>query len=366
MRCSNDEDYVPLPQPEKRTKKSLPKPQPPPDYWVPMELPDGIPHKGRLNIPEHLDRRNARDLFGVFFDEIVMNKLTRFTNRNYKLNGLAKDRQEGRPEMKPVRRAEMAGFIGILIYAGTEAIKDMYSLWNTDEASPIHMLVQRAMSRRRWKKINKWFCLYAKGMHEKPGDKSPHQKVDAFSRYLQKKFMAYWIPGRNLAIDEAIVRFQGRASETVNIPTKPDPIGFKVWLLGDNGYIMSWRFHTRGGRKHQGPQFHRRKHVRRGWNKTQAVVLDLVEDLPNCGKGYVIWLDNLFVSSRLLSYLRWLGIGCAGTCRTTKTKREKQHEKDVGITEADEVSLVCFSCFLAFQACIITSFVARQPCRKEQ
>ncbi|KAF2188002.1 hypothetical protein K469DRAFT_770021, partial [Zopfia rhizophila CBS 207.26] len=35
--------------------------------------------------------------------------------------------------------------------------------------------------------------------------------------------------------------------------------------------------------------------------------------MPNQGQGHVVWLDNLFTSSKLLSTLRDLGIGAAGT-----------------------------------------------------
>jgi hypothetical protein len=38
-------------------------------------------------------------------------------------------------------------------------------------------------------------------------------------------------------------------------------------------------------------------------------------------------IDNLFTSARLLKRLRDLGIGGAGTVRTTKTKREEKETK---------------------------------------
>ena len=46
--------------------------------------------------------------------------------------------------------------------------------------------------------------------------------------------------------------------------------------------------------------------------------------MPNRGRGHCIWLDNLFTSKRLLSQLRKAGIGCAGTCRTTKCKTQNE------------------------------------------
>ena len=45
-------------------------------------------------------------------------------------------------------------------------------------------------------------------------------------------------------------------------------------------------------------------------------------------KWHIVWLGNLFTSAWLLTILRELGFGAAGTVRTTKTKREEQEEKN--------------------------------------
>ncbi|OCL03788.1 pathogenicity protein, partial [Glonium stellatum] len=45
-------------------------------------------------------------------------------------------------------------------------------------------------------------------------------------------------PRAHLAVDEIIQRFMGRASEIVNIPLKPTPKGFKIWVLANKGYIL--------------------------------------------------------------------------------------------------------------------------------
>src|SRR2546423_14667903 len=66
---------------------------------------------------------------------------------------------------------------------------------------------------------------------------------------------------------------------------------------------------------------------RTGLSKTQAVVLELMTRMPNEGKGHVVWLDNLFTSSKLLTTLRDYGIGASGTVRTGRTKREENEER---------------------------------------
>ena len=78
-----------------------------------------------------------------------------------------------------------------------------------------------------------------------------------------------------------------------------------------------------------------------GFSKTQAVVLDLLlQKNAETGerlyppKKHVVWLDNLFTSVKLLTRLRGLGIGAAGTVRTTKTQREEQGDLEGNIEVA--------------------------------
>jgi hypothetical protein len=57
--------------------------------------------------------------------------------------------------------------------------------------------------------------------------------------------------------------------------------------------------------------------ARKGGNKTQAVVLHLIGRLPKppTGLGYHVFLNNLFVSTKLVEYARAQGIGVIGTCK---------------------------------------------------
>lgn len=65
-----------------------------------------------------------------------------------------------------------------------------------------------------------------------------------------------------------------------------------------------------------------------GFSKTQAVVFDLVKQQGISNKAiYIIWIDNLFTSAKLLAQLKQEGFGAAGIIRTTKIAREEVEEK---------------------------------------
>jgi hypothetical protein len=133
-----------------------------------------------------------------------------------------------------------------------------------------------------------------------------------------------WKPGRDLAIDEIIVRFEGRLKETTTVPNKPTPTGYKVWGAAQRGFLLVWNWHIPGQKN--GPVGVRTPRelggtikAGNGGNKTQAVVLHLIKRLPKPpkGSGYHVYLDNLFVSTRFVQYARSQGVAITGTCRTT-------------------------------------------------
>lgn len=99
----------------------------------------------------------------------------------------------------------------------------------------------------------------------------------------------------------------------MTIPSKPIPTGYKVWAVAQKGFIFSWLWHSKGSGL-VGVKVPKAL----GRNKTAATVPYLLQLLPKRPKEspYVVWLDNLFSSTKLFGYLRELGFGATGTART--------------------------------------------------
>jgi hypothetical protein len=75
-----------------------------------------------------------------------------------------------------------------------------------------------------------------------------------------------------------------------------------------------------------------------GKNQTAATVPFLLDKLPTRPKDspYVVWLDNLFGSTKLLNYLRSLGYGCtatactnSGICKEFVAKKQLDKKADI-------------------------------------
>ena len=127
-------------------------------------------------------------------------------------------------------------------------------------------------------------------------------------------------------------QFTGRAKEIITIPPKPIPTGFKAWILADNGYFLSWAWHAKG----DGSQGIGRIPRALGRNKTAAVVVYFSGTLPEAPPGtYSVTLDNLFISTKLVAYLRSKGFGARGTARINAgiykdlLEIKKSDEKDI-------------------------------------
>jgi hypothetical protein len=217
-----------------------------------------------------------------------------------------------------------------------EKVIDLY--WASDpKGGPIHACVVQAMSKTRWEQIYRYFhvCdveveLQKKADGSTGSTLSAWEKVDGIANHLRTNFKKHWTPGTHVAVDECIARFTGRCADIVNIPTKPTPIGHKIWVLSDSGYVLDFLWHVRGDNSGQGPQGLKPKWNaiktsagKRQFPPTQQVVLELISRMPNEGKHHCVWLDNLFTSEALLLFLREREVGGAGTVRMGATKAEE-------------------------------------------
>jgi hypothetical protein len=65
--------------------------------------------------------------------------------------------------------------------------------------------------------------------------------VEPLCSHIQKQNLEIWLPGRDVAIDEFLVRFQGRSSNITTIPSKPTPTGYKGWAIAQvSAYYCSY------------------------------------------------------------------------------------------------------------------------------
>ncbi|KAI8648825.1 DDE-Tnp-1-7 domain-containing protein [Fusarium sp. Ph1] len=168
--------------------------------------------------------------------------------------------------------------------------------------------------------------------------------------------MQLFRPGSHLAIDECIIRYTGRSDAITTIKSKPDPVGFKIWVIAQLGFFIHWLWHIKDAehgavgveistqilssqpsQPSQPSQARSRKRRKvsakaaeeapdieddgEAVNSTQAVVIGLTKTLPK--STYHVFVDNLFSSPPLFRNLRKQGYGATGTARANSGIHEE-------------------------------------------
>lgn len=67
--------------------------------------------------------------------------------------------------------------------------------------------------------------------------------MEVLNAHIQEVNLRVWKPGQELAVDEIIVRSEGRAKETTTVPDEPTTTGLKLWGVGQRDFLLSWDWH---------------------------------------------------------------------------------------------------------------------------
>jgi hypothetical protein len=101
-----------------------------------------------------------------------------------------------------------------------------------------------------------------------------------------------------------MLKFEGRITQKITIPGKPILTGFKIFVLGDSGYILNWEC-TRPGLI-EGVLTEKKRisvsilnsSISARLNPTQSVVIRLIAYLSiyiEKERSFHLFLDNLFI-----------------------------------------------------------------------
>ena len=178
-----------------------------------------------------------------------------------------------------------------------------YHLWTTNPLTHYAPITTR-IPRWRFREISR-YLHFVNNQHLAPRGSPTFDrlgKVRPVIDHFSLQFSALYNPSKNLAVDEAMIKFQGRSALKQYMPMKPIKRGIKVWVLGDstNGYFS--RFDVYTGKQEI-------RHVGLG----EHVVKKLTSELKR--KNHHVYFDNFFTNVKLLEDLLEDGIYGCGTAR---------------------------------------------------
>jgi Transposase IS4 len=121
------------------------------------------------------------------------------------------------------------------------------------------------------------------------------KKVESFLSAFRKRAQEAIYPGRDVTIDELLIKAYGRSPHTLQIPSKAAGKGYKIYAMCILGYLWDCFFTSRisgivGVPKGTGDE-----------RATSVMIITLMHTLPNRGRNNCVWLDNFFTTGKLFS-----------------------------------------------------------------
>ena len=223
---------------------------------------------------------------------------------------------------------DVKAFLGFSILMGINVLPSLDDYWKLDKTLRYAPVADR-ISRDRFRDISRYLHFVDNSTLEPRGSPNHDRlgKIRPLLTYIDQKCTELYNPCKEVAVDEAMIKFQGRSSLKQYMPLKPIKRGIKVWVLGDshNSYFCKLQVYT-GKADSVEKQLGAR------------VVKALTTHLH--GKHHHAYFDNFFTSQQLLLDLEKDGIYACGTARkdrrgfpellkTVKLKTRCVHEAHV-------------------------------------
>lgn len=318
---------TPLPEVRRSTKRPL---QALPAEPIPEDIQQQLPAQQR-EIPSYtpplgrIEFRTGKALVGpidylsaflLLLSEVCLQQIVVATN-SYAQNAGAQDISEFARPWTPITRAELLRFIGCLFYMGlhSEKLRDDY--WRPPSR------LASFMSKNRFDQLRRYVHLRDKFTQPKTVVEGFQWKVEPVASTIRTNCMRFWFPATHVVIDESMLPFCGRSEDTIKMKNKPIEEGFKVWVLGDQGYVYNWLWFS--GHEKKGTEIIGLKSWKCQIDKdgtvalfapTHAVIIYLAQLLvTSVNSLFVLVLDNLFLNVPVARALLFLNVACCGTTR---------------------------------------------------
>jgi hypothetical protein len=198
-----------------------------------------------------------------------------------------------------VTTEEMWRYLAIRIRQGIVQLPELHHYW---EATYRDTYISQLMTRDRFDQLHRYFHITPPVPRDQR--QTVVEKTAPFYHQCQRLFKEYYIPGGDFAVDETMIRFQGHSYWITIIKGKPTPVGYKLYTVASNGYLLDFRIFRGKG----------------GYDTAQAVlhhtVIELVRPWGHANRR--LYFDNLYTSPTLCDHLLDMGIRSCGTCRSNR------------------------------------------------
>ncbi len=236
-------------------------------------------------------------IFFLFFTDELLTGIVTETNRYARL--CLKEKYDS---WEIITLEEIKAYFGLMIIMGIVKLPALADYWRKNEFFNYRPIASR-ITRTRFLDVHRFLHFIDNDTLPSYGEKEYNkiQKVKNILNNLCKKCNEHFIPGQNLAIDEAMIKFKGRSSMKQYMPKKPVKRGFKLWMRADSA---SGHFEVYQGKVGDKPE--------KGLGAN--VVMRLTESIS--GRYHHVYFDNYFTGIDLLLNLLKKDTYACGTMRS--------------------------------------------------
>ena len=132
----------------------------------------------------------------------------------------------------------MSAFFGLNILMGINKLPTIRSYWDSNLFLG-NAGFKTTIPVKRFEILNKYFHI-SDPRQENPTDKLT--KIQLLISKLENAFQDVYVLGKNISIDEGLIKFNGRLSFKQNMPKKTNKFGIKIWMLADSETYFVQRF----------------------------------------------------------------------------------------------------------------------------
>ncbi|CAB4009487.1 Hypothetical predicted protein [Paramuricea clavata] len=180
---------------------------------------------------------SPKDFFDLFFGDQFFDHIVHAT--------ISYARSNHNDQNFTTNRDEMSAFFGLNILMGINRLPTIRSYWDSDLFLG-NAGFKTTMPSKRFLILNRYFHI-SDPQQENPTDKLAILRP--LISKLDKAFQDVYVPGKNISIDEGLVKFNGRLSFKQYMPKKPNRFGIKVWMLADSETYFVPRFQVYLGKQ---------------------------------------------------------------------------------------------------------------------
>ena len=183
------------------------------------------------------------EVFQLFFSEDLMENIVRECNR-YASQVMGDEKFQ---EWRAMNVDKLKAFLGFVILMAIIHLPSTDDYWRRDPFMHYTLIADR-ISCDRFRELSRYlhFVDNTTLLPRYSAEYNRLEKVRPLIDHLSQKFRSLYKVNQEVAVDEAMIKFQGRSSLKQYMPLKPTKRSIKVWVLADshNGYFSQFEVYT--------------------------------------------------------------------------------------------------------------------------